>query len=80
MKLGQLVELKSRADLGLWNDEQKRVILYLIDKGLLTKKPEEIMEFGKFFSDYLNKYGETPTTEQAEKYFKLKGTKNMQKA
>jgi len=80
MRLEQILELKSRADLGLWNDEQKRIILYLIDKGLLSKKPEEIMEFGKFFSDHLNKYGETPTAEQAERYFKLKGAKNMQKA
>ena len=72
MRLEQLVELKSREDLKSWNDEQKRLIQYLINAGLLTKSYEDITEFEKFFSDYLNNYGETPTFEEAEKHFKLK--------
>lgn len=70
MRLDQLLELKNRDDLIQWNNEQKRVIQYLLDKGLLTKNPTDIIKFGKWFADYLNLHGETPNFEIAEKHYK----------
>jgi hypothetical protein len=72
MRLEQILELKNRDDLDQWNAEQKRVILHLLDLNLLTKNPDEIIEFGKWFSDYLNLHGETPDFEAAERHYKNK--------
>ena len=70
MKLDEiLVELSSRVDLKKWNEEEENIWLALAKDGVVEREDtNKFLKFGKYFSDYFDEFGKTPTLEQAKEF------------
>ena len=55
-----------------WNMEQRAILSKMIDDKILNAKSskfiDQVQAFAKFFADYFNRHGETPSVKEAEKY------------
>ena len=69
-----VLELASRDDLKAWNMEQRAILSKMIDDKILDKSSskfvERVQSFAKYFADYFNSHGETPSVREAEKFMK----------
>jgi len=70
MKLDKiLIELSSRADLKKWNEEEENIWLALVKDGTVEREDtNKFLKFGKYFSDYFEKFGKTATLEQVKEF------------
>jgi hypothetical protein len=69
-----IVELASREDLKAWDMEQRDILTKMIRHRILNKTDprfiDRVMTFAKFFADYFNTHGETPSVKEAENFMK----------
>jgi hypothetical protein len=70
-----IVELASREDLKAWNMEQRAILSKMIRDHILDKTSsnfvDRVQTFAKFFADYFNSHGETPSVKEAENFMKV---------